>query len=57
MHDALLWLLQTEYRHYKNVTISEHALESLPIDGVPSEMMTIGSVCESVPDEITSAHL
>ncbi len=46
-----------KYRHYKNVTISEHALESLPIDGVTSEMMTIGSVCESVPDEITSAHL
>ncbi len=56
MHDVLL-LAFAKYPHYKNVTISEHVLESLLIDGVPSEMMTIGSVCESVPDEITSAHL
>ena len=49
MQVALSWLLQNN-PHYKNVTISQHALQSLPVDGVPSEIMTV----ESVSEEITS---
>ena len=55
MQDALLWLVQNN-PHYKNVTISNHVLESLPIDGVLSETMTVESVNESAHDEITSTH-
>ena len=29
--------------HYSNVTINQHALESLPVDGVPSDIMTVES--------------
>ena len=42
VHNALLWLLKNN-PHYSNVTINQHALESLPIDGVPSDVMTVGS--------------
>ena len=55
VQDALLWLLQNN-PHYKDVTISNHALESLPIDGVPSEIMTVESVSENGVDEITPTH-
>ena len=51
VHHALLWLLKSN-PHYSNVTINQHALESLPIDGVPSDIMTVGSENDILSDEI-----
>ena len=42
VHNALLWLLRNN-PHYSNATINQHALESLPVDGVPSDIMTVES--------------
>ena len=42
VYDALQWLLKNN-PHYSNVTINQHALKTLPIDDVPSEIMTVHS--------------
>jgi hypothetical protein len=39
VHHALLWILKNN-PHYSDVTINQHALESLPIDD-PSDIMTV----------------
>ena len=56
VHDALLWLLRNN-PHYRNVTINQHALESLPIDGFPSDIMTVESDSDILSHEITSPDL
>ena len=51
VHNALLWLLRNN-PHYSNVTINQHALESLPVDGVPSDIMTVESENDILSEEI-----
>ena len=53
---ALLWLLRNN-PHYSNVTINQDALESLPIDGVPSDIMTVESENDILSNEIISPDL
>ena len=38
--DALLWLTQNN-PHYKGVEINAHALESLPVNGMPSDILAV----------------
>ena len=40
VHNALLWLIQNN-PHYSELQINEHALNSLPENGVPSNLMTV----------------
>lgn len=56
VHHALLWLLENN-PHYRGVTIDHNALESLPIDGVLPEIMTVESDNDIVSDEMTSPDL
>jgi hypothetical protein len=56
VHHALLWLMRNN-PHYSNVTINQDALESLPIDGVPSDIMTVESENDILSDEIISPDL
>ena len=56
MHCALLWLLKHN-PHYSNVTINQHALESRPIDCVPSDIMTVACENDVLSDEIISRDL
>ena len=53
VHNALLWLLQNN-SHYKDVTIYQHALDCLPINRVPTDIMTIESDNDIVLDEVAS---
>ncbi len=53
---ALVWLINNNLL-YKNVKINEHALELLPVDGVPSDIMTIESNGDTLSDEITPPDL
>ena len=53
VHNALLWLLQNN-SHYKDITIDQHALDCLPINGVPTDIMTIESDNDIVLDEVAS---
>ena len=43
--------------HNSNVTINQHALESLHIDGVPSDIMTVESENDILSDEVMSPDL
>lgn len=52
VHHALLWLLRNN-PNYSNVTINQQALESLPIDGIPSDIMTVESETDILSDKIT----
>ena len=40
VHNALLWLIYNN-PHYSELKINEHALNSLPENGVPSGLMTV----------------
>ncbi len=53
---ALVWLINNNPL-YKDVKINEHALELLPVDGVPSDIMTIESNGDILLDEITPPDL
>ena len=53
VHNALLWLLQNNSR-YKDITIDQHALDCLPINGVRTDIMTIESDNNIVLDEVAS---
>ena len=55
VHNALLWLLQN-YSHYNDITINKHALDCLPIYGVPTDIMTIESD-DIVLDEVLALLL
>ena len=56
VHNALLWLLQNN-SHYKDITIDQHALDCLPINGVPTDIMTIESDNDTVLDEVASPNI
>ena len=55
VHNALLWLMQNN-PHYRDITINEHALQCLPVNGVPSGIMTVESDTD-MSSEITSPDL
>ena len=40
VHDALIWLINNN-PHYSELTINEEALNSLPENGVPTNLMTV----------------
>ena len=40
VHDALLWLVQHN-PHYSEVTINEEALNSLPENNIPEDLLTL----------------
>lgn len=56
VYNALLWLLQNNL-HYKDVTIKQHALDCLPINGIPTGIITVESDSDIVSDEIASPDL
>ena len=56
VHNALLWLVRNN-PHYRDVTINQHALESLPINGVPSDITTVESDSDILSEEITLPDL
>ena len=56
VHNALSWLVNNNL-HYKHINISQHALETLPVDGVPSDLMTVESDGDDLSDEITLPDL
>jgi hypothetical protein len=51
VYNALLWLVRNN-PHYRNVTINQHALESLPINGIPSDITTVESDSNILSEEI-----
>ena len=53
VHDALVWLVRNN-PHYKDVIINHHALNCLPVDGVPSAIVTVESHKDIVSDELES---
>lgn len=42
------------YSHYKDVTIDQYALDCLPINGVPTDIMTIESDNDIMLDDVAS---
>ena len=55
VHNALLWQFQNNPR-YKEVVINQHALDCLPINGVPTGIMTVKSDNDILPDEMASPN-
>ena len=56
VHNALLWLIQNN-PHYSELQINEHALNSLPENGVPSNLMTVETEDDIVSDDNSSPDL
>lgn len=56
VHNALLWLVRNN-PYYINVTINQHALESLPINGIPSDKTTVESDSDILSEEMTLPDL
>ena len=50
VHNALLWLI-TNNPHYSQLTINEDALNSLPENGVPPDLMTVETNDDIVSDD------
>ncbi len=48
VHNALVWLINNN-PHYLELTINEDALDSLPVNGVPQDLMTDNDI---VPDDV-----
>ena len=51
VYNAFLWLVRNN-PHYRNVTINQHALESLPINGIPSDITTVESDSNILSEEM-----
>ena len=56
VHNVLLWLMHNN-PHYRDVTINEHALQCLPVNGVPSGIMTVECDTDIMSNEVTSPDL
>ena len=56
VHNALLWL-KCNNPHYKDVTIDQHALNSLPANGALTDLMTVESDSDIVSDDMISPDL
>ncbi len=50
VHDALLWLVQNN-PHYAELEIDEGALNSLPENGIPADLMTVETENEIISDD------
>jgi hypothetical protein len=50
VHNALVWLI-TNNPHYSQLTINEDALNSLPENGVPPDLMTVETDDDIVSDD------
>jgi len=57
VHNALLWLLQNN-PHYADISINLDALNCLPVDGIPTDLLTVESNDEIhvVSDELIEAE-
>ena len=53
--NVLLWHFQNNPR-YKEVMINQHALDCLPINRVPTGIMTVKSDNDILPDEMASPN-
>ncbi len=56
VHDALVWL-KNNNPHYSELIINEHALNSLPENGVPPELMTVETDDDIISDEDCSSDM
>ena len=56
VHNALLWLLQNNPQ-YNNVSINQHAVDSLPRYGIPSDIKLVESDASPLSDEILCPEL
>ena len=50
VHNALLWLIRNN-PHYSELNVNEHALNSLPENGIPADLMTVETEDDIVSDE------
>ncbi len=50
VHNALIWLINNN-PHYSGLTINDDALNSLPDNGVPTDLMTVETVDDIVSDD------
>ena len=53
VHNALLWLLQNN-PHYAELEINEDALNSLPENGIPADLMTVETENEIISSDVMS---
>ena len=51
VHNALLWLVQNN-PHYAELEIDEGALNSLPENGIPADLMTVETENEIISDDV-----
>ena len=56
VHNALLWLIHNN-PHYAELEINVHALNSLPANGVPSDLITVETEHEIVSSDNATADL
>ena len=56
VHNALIWLINNN-PHYSELTMNEDALNLLPENGVPSELMTVETDDDIVSDDNCSADV
>ncbi len=51
VHNALVWLINNN-PHYLELTINEDALNMLPVNGVPQDLMIVETDNDIVPDAV-----
>ncbi|CAB4012613.1 Hypothetical predicted protein [Paramuricea clavata] len=56
VHNALLWLVQNN-PHYAKLQINEHALNSLPENGIPADLMTVETENEIISNDDVMSDL
>ncbi|CAB4043659.1 Hypothetical predicted protein, partial [Paramuricea clavata] len=56
VHNALLWIVQNN-PHYAKLQINEHALNSLPENGIPADLMTVETENEIIPNDDVMSDL
>ena len=56
VHNALVWLINNN-PHYSELTINEDALNSLPENGVPPDLLTVETDDDIVSDDNCSADV
>lgn len=54
VHSALLWLIQGNYSHYREVAIDFDALSSLPENDVPFDNSTVEADTDVLSDELAN---
>ena len=56
VHNALVWLINNN-PHYSELTINEDALNLLPENGVPPDLMTVETDDDIVSDDTCSTDV